>query len=100
MNENNQFRQWFALGTRLFSLWLLFKALGNLHVASEIARQIVQTERTPIQVYYEAFARDAILGICLLFGADGLSRIVYRQSQLDAPDDFSKQHTGNIHQSD
>jgi len=82
------YRAWFSLGTALLGLWFVASSitpmLRNLSVMYVLRPELINADDLKsIRVGVLFYAVEAVLGLCLLFGAKGLSKLLWRIRDAD-----------------
>lgn len=76
--------EWFIVGVRLIGVWLLVQAaiyvMTFVDVFFEMAPQVQGDMRSSSVYLFHAFAQ-AILSVCLLFGAPRLAKFFFREPE-------------------
>jgi len=77
------YRAWFSLGTALLGLWLVASSitpmLRNISVLYVLRPELLSTEDLrSIRVSILFYVVETALGLCLLLGANGLSKLLWR----------------------
>ena len=77
------YEMWFTVGTALLGLWLLVSSitpiLRNLTVMYVLPPELVNAEDVrslKVGLFYHAV--QIVLGLCLLFGATGIRKLIWR----------------------
>jgi len=79
---------WFGLGTALLGLWFVASSivpiLRNLSVMYFFRPELMDAEvMRSLRVGLLYYAAEAVVGLCLLFGATGISKLVWRIRNAD-----------------
>jgi hypothetical protein len=81
--QPSSYQMWFTLGTALIGLWFVASAitpiLRNLSVMYVFPPELVNSEdlrSLRAGIFY--YAAELVLGLCLLFGATGIRKLVWR----------------------
>ena len=77
------YQMWFTLGTALLGLWFVASSitpiLRNLSVMYVLRPELINAEdlrSMRVDVFY--YVVELVLGLCLLFGASGIRKLVWR----------------------
>lgn len=81
--QSLSYQMWFTLGTALLGLWLVASAitpiLRNLSVMYVFRPELINAEdMRSLRVGLFYYVIELVLGLCLLFGATGISKLVGR----------------------
>jgi hypothetical protein len=77
------YQMWFALGTALLGLWFVASSitpiLRNLSVMYVFRPELINSEDArSLRVGLLYYAVELLLGLCLLFGATGIRKLIWR----------------------
>jgi hypothetical protein len=77
------YQMWFSLGTALLGLWFVASSitpiLRNLSVMYVLRPELINAEDLrSLRVGLFYYATEMVLGLCLLFGANGISKLLWR----------------------
>jgi hypothetical protein len=77
------YQMWFALGTALLGLWFVASAIApilrNVSVMYVFRPELINAEDVrSLRVGLLYLAVELVLGLCLLFGATGISKLIWR----------------------
>lgn len=77
------YQMWFALGTALLGLWFVASSitpiLRNLSVLYVFRPELINSENVrSLHVGLLYYAVELVLGLCLLFGATGIRKLIWR----------------------
>lgn len=77
------YQLWFALGTALLGLWFVASSitpiLRNLSVLYIFRPELINSENVrSLHVGLLYYAAELVLGLCLLFGATGIRKLIWR----------------------
>jgi hypothetical protein len=81
--QASSYGQWFALGTALLGLWFAASSIGpilrNLSVMYFFRPALSDAEiLLSLRAGLFTYVVELVLGLCLLFGATGISKLVWR----------------------
>lgn len=81
--QSSSYELWFTLGTALIGLWFVASSitpiLRNLSVMYVFPPELVNSENLRSLregIFY--YSADLVLGLCLIFGASGIRKLVWR----------------------
>jgi len=81
--QPSSYEMWFTLGTALLGLWFVASSitpiLRNLSVMYVLRPELINAEdlrSMRVDVFY--YVVELVLGLCLLFGASGIRKLVWR----------------------
>ena len=81
--QTPSYDMWFTLGTALLGLWFVASSitpiLRNLSVMYVLQPELINAEdfrSMKVAVFY--YVVELVLGLCLLFGANGIRKLVWR----------------------
>jgi hypothetical protein len=77
------YQMWFSLGTALLGLWFaassIVPILRNLSVMYVFRPELMNAEvMRSLRVGLLYYVAEMVLGLCLLFGATGISKLIWR----------------------
>jgi len=77
------YQMWFTLGTALLGLWFVASSitpiLRNLSVMYVFRPELINSEDVrSLRLGLLYYAVELVLGLCLLFGAAGISKLIWR----------------------
>lgn len=88
-------RDWFAVGVRLFGIWMLLQCLDDLRTIVDILAGLFTPVRTPIAAYAVHAVINSVVGMYLLSGAPGITSLAFPRRKSGLCESCGYDLTGN-----